>query len=89
MQGLGDGPAGVLVGTGDGRICLVGRHNKCLPLGWALGGSPSRYHQLGVTCLAATDQVVVNGFLNGTLRITKLDASSCTESGLANLQDGT
>jgi hypothetical protein len=73
VQGWGEGPAGVLGGTADGRICLVGRADKGLPVGWALADPPPQYHDRPVTCLAATDQVVVNGFTNGTLRVMRLD----------------
>ncbi len=44
-----------------------------LPISWSLGdeactGPP-------VTCLAATDQVIVNGFSNGALRIARMDTN--------------
>jgi hypothetical protein len=71
VQGLGNGPAGVLAGTWEGPICLLERLNKPRPLGTSLEEQPLKY--VPITCLAATDEVVVNGFYNGALRVIRMN----------------
>ncbi len=74
MQGLGEGPEGVLLGTwDDGNVILL--QNEKQPLTLCTG-----WDQLDV--LAATDQIVVGGHvsdvggpgpLGGGLRIARMD----------------
>lgn len=80
VQGLGEGPAGLLIGTGD--LCIQRWDwpivNKPLKFEWEVRvaqqtGCHKEPYRQAVWCLAATDQVVVTGFPNGDLGITKMD----------------
>jgi hypothetical protein len=68
-QGLGDGPAQVLAGTGNGYICLLEHADQPHPVRWTLG------NQLysSVNCLAANDDVVVAGYRNGHVRVLRMN----------------
>jgi hypothetical protein len=74
LQGLGEGPERILAGTDDGYICLHERDGRPLPAvrhPWALGGKRP-YGDTAVTCMAATDNVVVAGYNNGAMRLLEV-----------------
>jgi hypothetical protein len=69
MQGLGEGPAGALVGTSEGRVCYVMRGKEPVPLRcFETRGLGS------VECLAANDEIVVTGWADGSIRYARMDA---------------
>jgi hypothetical protein len=71
-QGLGEGPAKVLAGTEDGRICLVESEDQPHRVHWTLGGRQYDDTRIRITCMAATDQVVVAGYGNGDMRVSRM-----------------
>lgn len=120
MQGIGEGPAGILAGTPDGSLGMwkslnnpeqAQQHYDYLrshvvqppapivqppppapvlapvqaahlqgPFMWPLDQLPfDLNHQ--VTCLAATDEVVVNGFTNTKIRIARMKEQELPGAG--------
>lgn len=73
MQGLGEGPDRILAGTDSGSIFMweCGEDPKELPICWSLGDQSCPDGR--VTCIAAIDQVVVSGSMDGGLRIVRVD----------------
>ncbi len=65
----------MLAGLSDGYISLMqsqDRHPLVDPrVGWSLGSRPTP--DVGVTCMAAVDQVVVAGYENGVMQFMKMD----------------
>lgn len=76
VQGLGEGPDRILVGTESGSICMWECREDAeeVPICWLLGDHACP--GVEVTCLAATDQVVINGFADGAMRIMRVDSPS-------------
>lgn len=76
VQGVGEGPERILAGTTAGSICMwdCGDDPQQLPICWSLGDHACPF--AAVSCLAATDQLVVNGFKDGALRIMRVDSQS-------------
>jgi hypothetical protein len=89
VQGVGEGPSRLLAGTADGSLCLFECGNDperfanapqppsvgqsvVQPFTWPLPALTRPAVQ--VTCLAASDQVVVNGFIDGGVRIALMDS---------------
>jgi hypothetical protein len=70
VQGLGKRPAGILVGTWDGRFCHVKHGAKPQPFRWYTEDRPRP--RAAVHCMAATDQFVVTGSCDGALRILRM-----------------
>jgi hypothetical protein len=70
LQGLGEMPAGLVAGTACGRLCLVTRTKKQVPLPSLLEGQPN--HFVALNCLAATDHTVVTGANDGALRVVHM-----------------
>lgn len=74
VQGVGEGPDRILAGTKHGTICMwewAGDPQQ-LPICWSL--SDHLCYGLKLSCLAATDQVVVSGFQKGALQIMRIDS---------------
>jgi hypothetical protein len=63
-QGLGPGPAAILVGNWHGDVFLMQSGKKPVALCSISGG---------LTCLAATDELVVLGSVDGDLRFLRMD----------------
>jgi hypothetical protein len=70
VQGLGEKPAGVLVGTLDGRLGMAKRTPKVEPLRRFPDDQPRP--SAAVYCMAATDQLVVTGSDDGALRVLRM-----------------
>ncbi len=64
LQGLGEGPAGVLVGQWKGDVSVRESMKKPIPL-FSISG--------GIKCMTATDEVVVIGSVDGDVRIVRMD----------------
>ncbi len=93
LQGLGGGPCGILAGTGGGSIYLWDSLTQLEPLqlGRPLDDPPyydravttkevsNLIFNVPVTCLAATDEVVVNGFCSGAMRVMRLHGPLASE----------
>jgi hypothetical protein len=71
VQGLGTGPAGVLAGTKNGRLCVVTRKEDHQSLRCLLEAPPSPGGKL--ERLATNGNVVVTGSRDGTMRVVRMD----------------
>jgi hypothetical protein len=71
VQGLGEGPAGILVATAKGHVYLCNRQKKPLPLSCVLADPPVTSGS--ATCLAAADEVVVTGAEDGTIEVLQMN----------------
>jgi hypothetical protein len=71
VQGLGEEPRRILAGTSHWGIYVLERHPNHLYVSEAwLDGY--HYGQM-LTCMAATDEVVVTGYQDGALRACRMD----------------
>jgi hypothetical protein len=81
MQGLGEGPNELLGGATDGSISLLERVHEAPDPSisfniWCYDSVAMQpFHDVAMSCLAATDDVVVSGFNNGGLRVTHMASS--------------
>jgi hypothetical protein len=78
MQGLGEGPNELLAGSTDGSISLLQRVDEAPgpPISFDIWSYKSvttqPFHDVAMSCLAATNDVGVSGFNNGGLRVTHM-----------------
>ncbi|GMH39297.1 hypothetical protein BSKO_07195 [Bryopsis sp. KO-2023] len=70
IKGLGSAPQGVVVATWEGPIMVAQRFGRLKPLGVGLERETGGY--VPVTCLDATATMVVNGFANGSVRLSRM-----------------
>ncbi len=82
MQGLGERPAGVLAGASDGSICLLENMAKAgaarLLDTYIERRGLRPWTGVPVSCLAATDEIVVNGFDDGGIQVIRMANPSRT-----------
>jgi hypothetical protein len=80
VQGLGEGPGGILAACRDGTICMLDSLNTPDPFDKTLddsrfvGRHMGHYPNTGaVHCMAASDEILVTGLNNGALRVYRMD----------------
>jgi hypothetical protein len=76
MQGLGEGPARLLAGASDGSICLLEDVTEaeaaCLLPEYVERRGLRPCANVKLSCMAATDEVVVNGFDDGGIQVVRM-----------------
>jgi hypothetical protein len=68
---MGTGPAGVVAGRDNGRLCVVTRQEKSTRSRCLLAAPPNPGVEM--ERLAATDVVVVTGSSDGAMRVVRMD----------------